>query len=456
MGKAKILIIDDDELICWSLAKVLEKEGYQVAMLHQGKDVFDSVCTSAPDLILLDLMLPDIPGLSILKSLKEKQCQVPVLVITAMTDVDTAVEAMKLGAQDYLSKPFNMEEVVIAVKKALEVDYLKREMNYRRSKESNRYHFENIIAVDPAMKKIVQLARQLSKSEATTILIQGESGTGKDLLARTIHYQSRRWIHPIVEINCTAVPETLLESELFGHERGAFTDAKQMKRGLFEIAQGGTILLQEVGDMSQAMQAKLLKVLEDRRIRRIGGVKDIEIDVCVIATTNRNLQKEVEDDRFRLDLFYRFNTITLTIPPLRRRKQDILPLTEYYIKQFNRQFRRNVQTISKEARDLLLQYPWPGNVRQLKNVIERIMILEDITELQPEHLPEEIQKPELYKLDCSKLFQLPERGIALDEVEKQLILQALQMTNGNQVQAAKLLHISRDAFRRKMQKHGLL
>ncbi len=456
MQKAKILIIDDDKLICWSLAKVLEKQGYQTAMLHRGKEVFDSVCSSAPDLILLDLMLPDISGLEILKKLKEKSCQVPILVITAMTTVDTAVEAMKLGAQDYISKPFNMDEVVLAVRKVLEVDYLKREMNYRRSKESDRHHFENIIAADPAMKKVIKLAKQIAASEAQTILIQGESGTGKDLLARTIHYQSRRASHPIVEINCTAVPETLLESELFGHERGAFTDAKQMKRGLFEVAQGGTVLLQEVGDMPQAMQPKLLKVLEDRRIRRIGGVKDIDFDVCVIATTNRDLQKEVEQKRFRLDLFYRFNTITVTIPPLRERKEDILLLAEYYISVYNRQFRRNVRSISDEAKELLLTYSWPGNVRQLKNVIERIMILENIERLEPPHLPEEIQYPEKFSSESGNVVHLPEKGIPLDEVEKQLVYQALKMAGGNQVQAAKLLHITRDAFRRKMLKYGFL
>ncbi len=454
MEKAKILIIDDDKLICWSLAKVLEKEGHQVSMLYSGKEVFDFVCSSAPDLILLDLMLPDISGLTILKNLKQKNCQIPVLVITAMAAVDTAVEAMKSGAQDYISKPFNMEEVILAVRKALEVDFLKREMNYHRSKESLRYHFENIIASHPAMQKAIHLARQISDSEASTVLIQGESGTGKDLLARTIHYQSRHSARPIVEINCTAVPETLLESELFGHERGAFTDAKQMKRGLFEIAHGGTILLQEVGDMPKAMQAKLLKVLEDRRIRRLGGIRDIEIDVCVIATTNRNLQEEVQNDHFRLDLFYRFNTITLTIPPLRNRRDDILLLAEYYIKTFNRQFRRHVQSVSEEAKSMLLDYPWPGNVRQLKNVIERIMILENIGELKPEHLPEEIQNTDASF--TNSMFSLPVQGISLNEVERQLITQALDATGGNQLQAAKLLHITRDAFRRKMQKYGLL
>ncbi len=456
MSKAKILIIDDDKLICWSLAKVLQKEGYQTSILHRGEDVFNTVCSGAPDLILLDLMLPDISGLEILKHLKEKHCQVPVIVITAMTAVNTAVEAMKLGAQDYLSKPFNMEEVVIAVKKALEIDHLKREMNYRRSKESNRYHFENIIANDPSMKKILGLARQIANSQASTVLIQGESGTGKDLLARTIHYQSARAKQPIVEINCTALPETLLESELFGHERGAFTDAKQMKRGLFEIAQGGTILLQEVGDMSKAMQAKLLKVLEDRQVRRIGGVKNIDIDVCVIATTNRDLKKEVEADRFRLDLFYRFNTIILTIPPLRERKQDILLLAQHYIKIYNRQFRRNVESISKDAQKILLEYDWPGNVRQLKNVIERIMILENVHEIKADHLPEEIRSGPLPSDEIIKSFRLPDEGIALQEVEKLLIHQALKRTAGNQIQAAKLLDITRDAFRRKMKKYGLL
>ncbi len=456
MSKAKILIVDDDKLICWSLKQVLEKKGYSVSILYKGHDVFENVCNSAPDLILLDLMLPDVSGMTILKQLKEKNCQVPILVITAMAEVNTAVEAMKLGAIDYLSKPFNMEEVLIAVEKTLEVDYLKREMNYRRSKESNKYHFDNIIAADPIMKKVIQVARQISQSEAFTVLIQGESGTGKDLLARTIHYQSFRSSHPIVEINCTALPETLLESELFGHERGAFTDAKQMKRGLFEIAQQGTILLQEVGDMPKTMQPKLLKVLEDRRVRRVGGIKDIPINVYVIATTNRDLKREVDEGRFRLDLYYRFNTITITIPPLRQRKKDILLLTEYFMKQFNRQFRRNMKSVSDKAKELLLNYSWPGNVRQLKNMIERIMILENVTELKPEHLPEEILNHEQLSSLGEAQIRLPEGGIALEDVERQLIFQALQLSGGNQVRAAKLLHISRDAFRRKMQKYNFL
>ncbi|NOY78762.1 MAG: sigma-54-dependent Fis family transcriptional regulator, partial [Calditrichaeota bacterium] len=286
--------------------------------------------------------------------------------------------------------------------------------------------------------------------------IQGESGTGKDLLARIIHYQSRRSNFPLVELNCTAVPEALLESELFGYERGAFTDARKMKRGLFEIANKGTILLEEIGEIPLAMQVKLLKVLEDRRLRRIGGLNDIPINVRIITTTNRDLIAETKAGNFRTDLFYRLNVITLIIPPLRERKDDIIPLAEYFLNRFNHQFHRNVKSISKEAEKLLLNYSWPGNIRQLKNVLERIMILEDTEELKPEHLPYEIQSYTQDDMLSRPLIKLPHTGLSLQEVEKNLIRQALSYTEGNQVKAAKLLGISRDALRRKMVKFNLL
>ncbi len=455
MLKAKILVVDDDKLICWSLEKVLEKAGYQVTCLHSAQEALTYIFSQPPDLVLLDLMLPDLSGVQVLERLQLEKCQIPTLIITAMNSVDIAVQAMKLGACDYISKPFNMEEVTISVQKALEFAHLKQEIGYQRSVESSTYRFENIICNNPSMKRIIQLAKRVAGSDAQTILIQGESGTGKDYLGRTIHYQSDRANHAIVEINCTALPETLLESELFGHERGAFTDAKKMKRGLFEIAEGGTILLEEIGDMPKSMQAKMLKVLEDRRIRRLGGVKDIAINVCIIATTNRNLKEDAKNGDFRPDLFYRFNVITITIPPLRERKKDILPLAQKFIEEFNAKFRRNLTVISKETEKLLLRYDWPGNVRQLRNVLERIMILEDIHELKPEHLPEEIQGF-LYSGSNESFITLTENGISLTEIERNLVIQALKISEGNQIKSARLLHISRDSLRRKMKKYGLL
>ncbi|HDZ11704.1 MAG TPA: sigma-54-dependent Fis family transcriptional regulator, partial [Bacteroidetes bacterium] len=307
-----------------------------------------------------------------------------------------------------------------------------------------------------SIRELLRMARRVASSEAPTILIQGESGTGKDLLARVIHYQSKRANSPLVELNCTAVPETLLESELFGHEQGAFTDAKKMKRGLFEIANKGTILLEEIGEIPQPIQVKLLKVLEDRRLRRVGGLKNIAIDVRVIATTNRDLIAETKAGNFRTDLFYRLNVITLLIPPLRERKGDILLLTKYFLNRYNHQFHRNIKSLSKEAEKLLINYNWPGNIRQLKNVLERIMILEDTEELLPDHLPYEIQSYTGDEAHAQAFIKLPHIGLKLGEVEKNLINQALDYTEGNQVQAAKLLGISRDALRRKMIKFKLI
>ncbi len=456
MAKAKVLVVDDDKLICWSLEKALAEEGYEVASAYLGKEALERITAEPPDVLLLDLMLPDLPGVEVLERLNKSRLQVAVLVITAHAAVDSAVRAMKLGAHDYICKPFNIEEVKLAVRKAVEVSHLRREVDYRRSRERQSYSFDNIIGAHPAMQEVLHLARRVAASDARTVLIQGESGTGKDLLARAIHYESGRARHPLVEVSCTAVPETLLESELFGHERGAFTDAKTQKRGLFEIADGGTVLLEEVGDMPQPMQAKLLKVLEDRSFRRLGGVKDIEVDVRVVATTNRDLAAAVKQGEFRLDLFYRLQVVPIVLPPLRQRRDDILILTHHFIKAFNRQFRRNMRGISREARELLLQYDWPGNIRQLKNVVERAMILDDAEELLPEHLPAEIAAGPERKASPSHWVDLPPDGVVLEDVERDLVVQALASTGGNQVQAARLLGIGRDALRHRMKKFGLL
>jgi DNA-binding NtrC family response regulator len=456
MPKGKVLVVDDDKLICWSLEKALKSEGYDVGCAFGGKEALERISSEQPDIMLLDLMLPDLPGVEVLEHLNKNHMQLPVLVITAHAAVDSAVRAMKLGAHDYICKPFNIEEVKLAVRKALEVANLRQEVDYRRSRERRSYSFDNIIGSHPAMQEVLRLARKVAASDASTVLIQGESGTGKDLLARAIHYESARARYPLVEVSCTAVPETLLESELFGHERGAFTDAKTQKRGLFEIADGGTVLLEEVGDMTQPMQAKLLKVLEDWRFRRVGGVKDIHVDVRVVATTNRDLAAAVEEGSFRLDLFYRLQVVPIVLPPLRERREDILMLTRHFMKVFNRQFRRNMTKISKEAQELLLRYDWPGNIRQLKNVVERAMILDDAEELLPEHLPAEIHAGPTRTALEPHWMKLPPDGVSLEEVERDLVVQALTSTGGNQVQAARLLGIGRDALRHRMKKFGLL
>ncbi len=457
MASKKILVVDDEKLIRWSLKKILEKENYEVSLAESGEEALASINKNIPDLLILDLCLPDLDGIQILEMFHKNHCTLPVLIISAVNSVDSAVKAMKLGAFDYISKPFNIEEVKLAVNKAIKADQLRDEIEYKRGKEGQRFSFENIIGNHPSMKKIIKLAGQLAKSDAPTILIQGESGTGKDMLARAIHYQSKSSMHMSVEINCTAIPANLLESELFGYEAGAFTDAKKRKKGLFEMAEGGTILLEEVGDMPREMQVKLLKVLEDRRLRRVGGMTDVNIDVRVIATTNRNLEEEVSLGNFREDLFYRMNVITLEMPPLRERKDDIVILAERFISEYNARFRKNTLSISPSAKQLLLNYYWPGNIRQLKNVIERIMILEDVTELLPENFPYELRANH-YKNNgqYQNNFKLPPQGIDFSAVEKNFVLQALEMAENNQIRSAKLLGISRDAMRRKMKKFNLL
>ncbi len=455
MAKNKILVLDDDNLICWSLKTSLEQDNHQVVCFSSGKEALGHISKDSPDLILLDLMLPDISGEEILKKLREVNLDVPIVVITARTEVASAVNAMKLGAVDYFCKPFDLEEIKITVRKILEMEHLKSEIYYRRAKEKSAYSFDQVICSDPRMVSTLNMARKIANSETMTILIQGESGTGKDLLAKAIHYESRRASHPLIEISCTAMPEHLLESELFGHERGAFTDAKKMKRGLFEIADGGSIVFEEIGDMPLNMQAKLLKVLEDRKFRRIGGVKTIDTDVRIIATTNKILQEEVRKGKFRLDLFYRLQVVTLTLPPLRERKADILPLAYHFIRQMNPKFNKNIQRISPAAEKLLLHYNWPGNVRQLKNTLERAMIFIEGEELSIEQLPIDLSSvgpsssPDL-------LFKLPPEGIPLEEIEKQAVIQAIRYTKGNQIRAAKLLGISRDSLRRKLKKYGLI
>jgi DNA-binding NtrC family response regulator len=369
--------------------------------------------------------------------------------MTAFSTIESAVEAMKLGAYHYVNKPFNLDEVALLVENALETSSLRREVRTLRTTQGREYGFDAIIGASPAMQRIKALLARVAASPASTVLLTGETGTGKDLAAKAVHYNSDRATHSFVNITCSALPEQLLESELFGHERGAFTDARQQKRGLFETADGGTVFLDEIGEMTPALQAKLLRFLEEKTFKRVGGLADVRVDVRVIAATNRNLEEQVEAGRFREDLFYRLQVMPITLPALRERRGDIPLLASYFIDRFNREFRKRVRGLSPAATEVLEQYQWPGNVRELRNAIERAMLLIDREWLEPEDFTT------LTRTVNPTQFRLPAEGVNLEEVERQLLTQALERAGGNQTQAAQLLGINRDQVRYRIEKFGL-
>jgi two-component system response regulator AtoC len=448
----RLLVVDDERLIRWSLEQTLAKGGYEVSTVSTGEAALAAVREDPPDLMILDLKLPDIDGLRVLDEIRQLSSHVQILIMTAYADVGTAVEAMKLGAYDYLPKPIDFENLAVTIRNALEASQLKRRVRLLTEKHLHPFHFERIVGTSDAIQDVIALGRKVARSEATTVLIQGESGTGKDLFAKAIHYGSTRAEEPFLELACTAMPEMLLESELFGHERGAFTDAKSLKKGLFEVAQGGTMFLDEIGDMSGGLQAKLLRVLEERRFRRVGGTKDISVDVRVIAATNRDLRQAVENGAFRKDLYYRLQVVTVTMPPLRTRRQDIPLLAAHFLEHFGREFKKRPPRLSAEAERLLEQYEWPGNVRELRNVIERAMILEETGELLPADLPPELDRPRVSVVLPMPQFRLPETGVVLEEVEREFVRQALEQTLGNQTRAARLLGLTRDELRYRAKK----
>jgi DNA-binding NtrC family response regulator len=370
-----------------------------------------------------------------------------VILMTAFSTVENAVEAMKLGAYHYVNKPFNLDEVVLLVEKALETSSLRREVRTLRRSQGD-YSIDAIIGASPAMSTVKSLIARVAKSPASTVLLTGETGTGKDLAAKALHYNSDRASRAFVNITCSALPEQLLESELFGHERGAFTDARQQKRGLLETADGGTVFLDEIGEMTPGLQAKLLRFLEEKTFKRVGGLPDVRVDVRVVAATNRDLEKEVKSGKFREDLFYRLQVMPIVLPPLRERKGDVVRLANFYIDQFNREFRKKIQGLSPAAVSLLEQYQWPGNVRELRNAIERAMLLVDRSYLEPEDFT-------LTRSISPVEFTLPPEGVRLEDVERQLLTQALERAGGNQTQAAQLLGINRDQVRYRIEKFGL-
>jgi len=454
MSHERILILDDEELIRWSIADRLKKEGFLVAEAETAEQGFAALAKDECDLLLLDYRLPDRNGLDVLKQVAQAYPDLPVVMMTAYSTVDSAVEAMKLGAYDYLNKPFDLEELVFVTRKALEATRLRREVRELRIKLRDAHGVTNLIGKSPKMREVFDMIAKVAASNATTILLQGASGTGKGMVARAIHQQSRRADRPFMTVTCTALPEQLLESELFGHEKGAFTDAKAQRKGLFELADGGTVFLDEIGDISLPLQAKLLRFLEEKAFKRVGGSLDVTVDVRIIATTNHDLEQAVRTGRFRADLFYRLNVIPITLPSLRERKEDIPLLAAAFMMDFNREFNRDVQRISDEALELLMAHDWPGNVRELRNMIERALLLGAEGELRVDDLPLELQKRGPSASGAFP-FALPREGISLADLERDLVMQALERVNGNQTQAAKLLGLNRDQIRYRVEKFGL-
>jgi len=452
MSQARILIIEDEKLIRWTLQQRFRDDGYYVDEAPNGAAGLAILEKTVFDLVMLDYKLPDMTGLDVLRRIREHDPDIVVLMMTAYSSVETAVEAMRLGAHDYVSKPFNMDELALTVHGALETTRLKREVRDLRAQMQQTFGFDRILGRCDAMQELFQTLRDVSASGASTIFLRGESGTGKDLCAKAIHYNSPRAAAPFMNITCTAISEHLLESELFGHERGAFTDAKQMKKGLLELADGGTVFLDEVGDMPPTLQAKLLRFLEERAFRRVGGVYDINVDVRVIAATNQNVDELIKNGKFREDLFYRLNIIPIEIPPLRERGDDIRLLAEYYTGVFAKEFRKEVIGLAPATIERLKRYNWPGNVRELRNVLERAVLLAKHPMLEASDLA--LGKGELLAI-TQGMYILPPGGISLLQVEEALVRQALEQANHNQTRAAKLLHLTRDQLRYRLDRYNL-
>lgn len=452
----KVLIVDDDRFVRMALSEALKSWQYQVVEAESVTSAKKTFEDEEPAIVLLDIDLPDGSGLDILKYIKEKSPETIAVMITGNVDVENSVAAMRGGAHDFIGKPVRVEELRVTLRNASETRTLRREVSHARSANKRGFSFDEIIGESEAMKKAKDLARRVAVSDVGSILLNGETGTGKDLFARAIHFASERADSPYLAINCAALPANLIESELFGYEKGAFTDAKQKKEGLFEQAHGGTIFLDEIGEMELALQAKLLRVLEEGTFRRVGGLKDISLNARIIAASNRNLKQESESGNFRLDLYFRLSVIQVDIPPLRDRGNDVVLLAKYYIDKANLKRRgKSLVGLSPEVQRIFVNYQWSGNVRELRNVIERASILEDGDMVTATHLPADMIGAHGDATTRSgALFTLPADGIPLETVEFELVKQAFERTGGNLTRAAKLLDISRDQLRYKLRKAG--
>jgi DNA-binding NtrC family response regulator len=461
----RIFLLDDDELIVTMLSRALRNEGFETHVQTSSDDIIKKMEAWHPNVILLDINLgEDRNGLDILAEIKANELDVQVVMLTGDDTAESAIKAMKIGAADYLTKPFNIDEVIMVVKGALEKAKLNDEVRYLRKSRMDYAHHE-MVGESQVLKDLIENAKKIATAGVPTILITGESGTGKEVLARYMHY----WLHqergentedvPYIAVNCTALPDNLIESELFGHTKGAFTDARMDKKGMFELADGGTILLDEIGDMRADLQSTFLRVLENRKIRRLGGTVDLLVDVNVIATTNRDLKQAVAAKDFREDLFFRLSTFSMHLPPLRYRREDISLLARYFLENFKQKYaKKDLEGFTSEAEKRLIEYNWPGNVRELKNVVERCVVLANSELISLENVPLELgaesDLPFVERRKNPRLI-LPEEGISLDDVEKDLIRQAMDRAGKNQTKAAKLLNMSYDTLRYQIKKYNL-
>ncbi len=454
---AKILVVDDEKLIRWSVSERLQRDGYEVLAAESAEHALELVAQSSPDLMLLDVRLPGMDGLTALQRALGLHPDLAVIMMSAHSSVDVAVDAMKVGAIDFLVKPFPFQSLDAAVQRALQSARTRRQIAALTSeRRSEAAHHGQLIGRSPLVEQIRAMVSRLAGSDATTVLVEGESGAGKEVVARSIHFESARAERPFMQVNCAALPEQLLESELFGHERGAFTDAHQQKKGLFESAEGGTVMLDEIGDLPPGGQAKLLRLLENKTFRRVGGVTELRADVRVLAATNVNLEERVAEGRFRADLFFRLNVVRIRMPSLREHPEDVPSLVAHFVARFNQEMKRAVRGVAPSAMDLLQAYHWPGNVRELRNVVERAFILHATAdEIRPEHLPPELKKVVPVRKPEKLVPHVPDQGLVLEDVEKRLIVEAMEHASGNQSKAARLLGISRDTLRYRLKKHGM-
>lgn len=458
-AKKTILVVDDEEFIRITLKKIFKEENYNVILVGNGEDALKTVQENDIDLTLLDINLPDINGIEVLKRLKEYQPELLVIVATGYASVESAIEAIKLGAYDYIKKPFKADAIKLITKLALETQQLKQTVKQLKANRPQLYDLDKISGNSEQINKIKHQIQEFAKVDSETVLITGESGSGKELIAQALHTLSPRFDNEFVEINCASIPANLLESELFGYEKGAFTDAKARKIGLIEKAAGGTLFLDEIGEMDLQLQASLLRIIENKKLRRLGSTEDIEVDVRIIAATNRNLKEAIDNKEFRSDLYYRLNVLLIQVPPLRERKDDIAILANHFLAHFNQKFQKHIEKISDDAMAILTSYKWPGNVRELKNSIERICILHQGNLIEAHNLPEEllshhIQDSEEDSPELSGSDEFDFEDI-IRKTEVSLLKKAYLQSGKNSSKAARLLKIPRETFRYKLSKYNL-